>query len=271
MNLYALLRNRVADGEPIRIGVVGAGKFGTMFLAQARTTPGMHVVAVADLAESRARWALSEAGFEEKRSSARSVADAFASGTTHITEDAEVLISAEGIDVVVEATGSPSAGIRHALLSFGHGCHVIMVNVEANALAGPLLARRAREAGVVYSLAYGDQPALMCEMVDWARATGFEVVCAGKGTKYLPEYYASTPDTVWEHYGFTDEQVESGGSTRGCSTPSSTEPSPPSRWPPSPTPPDSPRPPRDWRFRPQGRTSWPRSAGPGRTVGASTT
>jgi predicted homoserine dehydrogenase-like protein len=141
MNLYALLRNRVAEGEPIRIGVIGAGKFGTMFLAQARTTPGMHVVAVADLAESRARRALSEAGFEEKRSSARSVADAFASGATHVTEDAEVLISAEGIDVVVEATGSPSAGIRHALLSFGHGCHVIMVNVEADALAGPLLAR----------------------------------------------------------------------------------------------------------------------------------
>jgi predicted homoserine dehydrogenase-like protein len=211
MNLYALLRNRAADGEPIRVGVIGAGKFGTMFLAQARTTPGMHVVAIADLAESRARRALSEAGFEEKRSSARSVADAFASGTTHVTEDAEVLISAEDIDVVVEATGSPSAGVRHALLSFSHGCHVIMVNVEADALAGPLLAHRAQDAGVVYSLAYGDQPAIICEMVDWARATGFEVVCAGKGTKYLPEYHTSTPDTVWEHYGFTDEQVESGG------------------------------------------------------------
>jgi predicted homoserine dehydrogenase-like protein len=86
-----------------------------------------------------------------------------------------------------------------------------MVNVEADALVGPLLARRAQEAGVVYSLAYGDQPAIICEMVDWARATGFEVVCAGKGTKYLPEYHTSTPDTVWEHYGFTDEQVESGG------------------------------------------------------------
>jgi predicted homoserine dehydrogenase-like protein len=117
----------------------------------------------------------------------------------------------QDIDVAVEATGSPSAGVRHALLSFGHGCHVIMINVEADALVGPLLARRAQEAGVVYSLAYGDQPAIICEMVDWARATGLEVVCAGKGTKYLPEYHASTPDTVWEHYGFTDEQVESGG------------------------------------------------------------
>ena len=91
-----------------------------------------------------------------------------------------------------------------------HGKHVVMVNVEADALAGPLLAQRAREAGIVYSLAYGDQPALICEMVDWCRAAGFEVVAAGKGTKYLPAYHASTPDTVWPHYGFTPETVAAG-------------------------------------------------------------
>src|SRR5690606_25067532 len=91
------------------------------------------------------------------------------------------------------------------------GRHVVMVNVEADALAGPLLAERARAAGVVYSLAYGDQPALVCEMVDWARAAGFEVVAAGKGTKYLPAYHASTPETVWGHYGLTAEQAKAGG------------------------------------------------------------
>ncbi len=211
MNLHTLLRGRAVDGEPIRVGVIGAGKFGTMFLAQARTTPGMHVVAVADLAGPRARRALGEAGFERGRASATSFADALASGATYVTEDAEALISAPGVEVVVEATGSPAAGARHALLCFDHGRHVVMVNVEADALVGPLLARRAREAGVVYSLAYGDQPAIICEMVDWARATGFEVVCAGKGTKYLPEYHGSTPETVWGHYGFTEEQVEKGG------------------------------------------------------------
>ena len=85
-----------------------------------------------------------------------------------------------------------------------------MVNVEADALAGPLLAQRAREAGIVYSLAYGDQPALICEMVDWCRTAGFEVVAAGKGTKYLPVYHASTPATVWPHYGFSPEMVAAG-------------------------------------------------------------
>lgn len=210
MNLYTLLRQRAADRRPVRVGLIGAGKFGAMFLAQARVTTGMQVMGVADLAVPRAREALRNTGWEEERISAASFAEAAKSGTTHVTEDAEALIAADGIDVVVEATGDPVVGIRHALRCFDHGRHIVMVNVEADALAGPLLARRAEEAGVVYSLAYGDQPALICEMVDWARATGFEVVCAGKGTKYLPEYHSSTPDTVWEHYGFTTEQVENG-------------------------------------------------------------
>jgi predicted homoserine dehydrogenase-like protein len=120
------------------------------------------------------------------------------------------LIESPQIEIVIDATGSPSAGIRHALACCEHGKHIVMVNVEADALAGPLLARRAEAAGIVYSLAYGDQPALICEMVDWARSAGFEVVAAGKGTKYLPAYHASTPDTVWKHYGFTPEILAQG-------------------------------------------------------------
>jgi predicted homoserine dehydrogenase-like protein len=112
--------------------------------------------------------------------------------------------------VVIDATGSPSAGIAHVLACCTHKKHIVMVNVEADALAGPLLAKRANDAGIVYSLAYGDQPALICEMVDWARTAGFDVVAAGKGTKYLPEYHASTPDTVWGYYGFTPEMVAGG-------------------------------------------------------------
>jgi predicted homoserine dehydrogenase-like protein len=85
------------------------------------------------------------------------------------------------------------------------GKHVVMVNVETDALLGKALATKAREKGLVYSLAYGDQPAILCEMVDWARTIGVEVVCAGKGTRYQPEYHYSTPDTVWEHFGISEE------------------------------------------------------------------
>lgn len=207
MNLHRLLQRRAQERRPVRVGLIGAGKFGSMFLAQARRTPGLHVVVIADLSLQRAHDSLARVGWDPERASARSVEDAAGNGTTYLTEDAPALIASDGVEVVIDATGSPAAGIRYALACSRYGKHLVSVNVEADALAGPLLARRARAAGVVYSLAYGDQPALICELVDWARACGFEVVCAGKGTKYLPAYHASTPETVWEIFGFTAEQV----------------------------------------------------------------
>ncbi|MEP7181475.1 MAG: Gfo/Idh/MocA family oxidoreductase [Betaproteobacteria bacterium] len=210
MNLHWMLQQRAADGRPLRVGLIGAGKFGAMYLAQAKHTPGIHVTGIADLAPDRAKASLARTGWAPQRYAARSFADAAKTGATFVTDDAAALIAAPEVEIVIDATGNPAAGIRHVLLCCTHGKHVVMVNVEADALAGPLLARRAREAGIVYSLAYGDQPALICEMVDWCRAAGFEVVAAGKGTKYLPEYHASTPDTVWPYYGFTPEIVAAG-------------------------------------------------------------
>ena len=210
MNLHALLNKRAAAGRPVRVGLIGAGKFGSMFLAQALTTPGMHVAAVADLRRDRAAAALTRVGWKAAQFAASSLPDAVAKGTTWLTEDSMSMIAGDGIEVIIDATGSPPAGIAHARAAFKAGKHVVMVNVEADALAGPMLAREAEKAGVVYSLAYGDQPALIAEMVDWARASGFEVTAAGKGTKYLPVYHASTPETVWGHYGFSASQVASG-------------------------------------------------------------
>ena len=210
MNLHALLQQRAAAGRPLRVALVGAGKFGSMFLSQARRTPGLHVVAVCDLAPARARASLARVGWPAAQYAATSLAAARRDGGTCITDDTAAAIADDAVEIVIDATGSPAAGIRHALAAIAQRKHIVMVNVEADALAGPLLARRAREAGVVYSLAYGDQPALICEMVDWARAAGFEVIAAGKGTKYLPAYHHSTPDTVWGHYGFTPEMVANG-------------------------------------------------------------
>jgi predicted homoserine dehydrogenase-like protein len=198
VNLHTKLTEREAAGRPVTIGVIGAGKFGTMFLAQTRLTTGMHVVGVADLDVARARSQLKTAGWPAEAYAAASLTDAHKRRATFITADAEVLIADPRIEVIVEATGVPGAGIHHALKAIEHGKHIVMVNVEADAVAGPLLARRAKAAGVVYSLAWGDQPALICEHVDWARAAGFKVICAGKGTRYHPTYHQSTPDTLWE-------------------------------------------------------------------------
>ncbi|MGQ9927998.1 MAG: NAD(P)H-dependent oxidoreductase [Chloroflexaceae bacterium] len=206
-DLLSLLAARAEAGRPLRIGLIGAGEFGAMFLAQARRVPGLHVLGVVDLVPARARSALLRAGWPEARFAAASLAEALATGGTHVGDDAAALIAAAGLEVIVEATGAPAAGIAHCLLAIDYHRHIVMVNLEADALAGPILARRAAEAGVVYSLAYGDQPALIAELVEWARVSGFEVICAGKGTRYLPAYYSSTPETVWEHYGLTPEQV----------------------------------------------------------------
>ncbi len=204
-----MLLRRETDENPVRVGVIGAGKFGSMYLSQARRTPGIHVLGIADLDPARAGAALAHIDWPQAQYAAKSLDAARRDRTTFITDGAAALIGA--VDVVIDATGSPAAGIRHALLACEHGTHIIMVNVEADVLAGPLLAERAASAGIVYSMAYGDQPALICEIVDWARTCGLKVVCAGKGTKYLPAFHASTPDTVWDYYGLSAQQAAEGG------------------------------------------------------------
>jgi predicted homoserine dehydrogenase-like protein len=211
MNLYAMLQQRAAQSRPLRVGVIGAGKFAAMYLAQVPKTPGVHVLGIADLAPANARANLQRVGWEPERYAAPSLAAALAQGGTHVGEDWEALVAHPAIDIVIEATGNPVAAVTHALAAFRHGKHVVMVTVEADAFCGPLLARRAAEAGVVYSLAYGDQPALICDLVDWARAAGFSVVAAGRGHKWLPHFAQSTPETVWGYYGLSPEQARIGG------------------------------------------------------------
>jgi predicted homoserine dehydrogenase-like protein len=162
--------------------------------------PGLAIVAIADLKPDAVRDRLGQIGWARERIAA-----------VAIGEDAADVVARDDVEVVIEATGDPLAGLAHGEAVIAAGKHLVMVNVEADVLAGPALAAKARAAGVVYSLAYGDQPALIAEQVDWARAAGFEVAAAGKGTKYLPEYHASTPDTVWQHYGLTATEAHAAG------------------------------------------------------------
>ncbi|OED39903.1 flagellar biosynthesis protein FlgA [Chromatiales bacterium (ex Bugula neritina AB1)] len=200
MYLYNELLARADTNKPVRTGLIGAGKFGSMFLSQVPTTPGLEVTCIADLNPAQAQQTCRNVGWSEARIDA-----------VHFTDDAGRMMESGKIDVMVEATGNPAAGIAHAREAIRNGLHIVMVNVEADVLAGALLAREARQAEVVYSMAYGDQPALTCELVEWARSTGFEVIAAGKGTKYLPAYHASTPDSVWDHYGLSNEEAAKAG------------------------------------------------------------
>ena len=161
MNLQAMLAARVAAGKPVRVGLIGAGKFGSMFLAQVPSIAGIEAAVIADLDTERAKAACRNVGWDEARIA-----------RTRFTERGRDAINDERVEVVIEATGNPIAGIAHAIEAIDAKKHIVMVNVEADALAGGYLAAKARAANVVYSMAYGDQPALISEMVDWARSAG---------------------------------------------------------------------------------------------------
>ncbi|MFT3954721.1 MAG: Gfo/Idh/MocA family oxidoreductase [Piscinibacter sp.] len=211
MNLHAKLLQRQAEGRPVRIGLIGAGKFGSMYLAQVPRTPGVHLVGIADLSPATAQTNLARVGWEAQRTQAGSLAEALKTGATHVGDDWQALVRHPAIDVIVECTGNPIAAVDHCLAAFDNRKHVVNVTVEADAFCGALLAKKAAEAGVVYSMAFGDQPALICDLVDWARTCGFPVVAAGRGHKWLPHFSESTPETVWGHYGLTPEQAKRGG------------------------------------------------------------
>jgi predicted homoserine dehydrogenase-like protein len=208
VNLHSKLKQLQ---RPLRVGLIGAGKFAAMYVAQVPKTPGVHLVGIADIAPDSARQNLERVGWKPEQYGAASLDAALKEKRTHLSDNWESLVAHPAIDIVIEATGNPPAAVEHVLSCFRNKKHVVMVTVEADAICGPLLARKAAEVGVVYSLAYGDQPALICELVDWARAAGFPVVAAGRGHKWLPHYAQSTPETVWGYYGLTPEQAKRGG------------------------------------------------------------
>jgi hypothetical protein len=211
MSLHAQLQRRQADGKPIRIGLIGAGKFGSMYLAQIPRTPGVHLVGIADLSPDGARRNLARVGWSDAQTRAASLDAAVKTGATHIGEDWKALVSHPAIDIVVECTGHPIAAVEHCLFAYANGKHVVNVTVEADAFCGPLLAKKAAEAGVVYSLAFGDQPALICDLVDWARTCGFPVTPPGAATSGCRTSANRRPRPVWGNYGLTPEQAERGG------------------------------------------------------------
>ncbi len=211
MSLYTQLQQRAADHKPIRVGLIGAGKFGSMYLAQVVRTPGVHLVAIADLNPTAAKKNLARVGWTAQQSAATSAQAALRDGKPGSPTTGKRWSNCREIDDRRRMHRLAGACGRHILAAIAEHKHVVNVTVEADAFCGPLLARRAAEAGVVYSLAYGDQPAMICDLVDWARTCGFPVVAAGRGHKWLPAYAQSTPDTVWQHWGLTPEQAERGG------------------------------------------------------------
>lgn len=213
MDVYHLLEQREAAGRPIRIGLIGAGIYGSMFLAQLRLTPGMKLVGVAKLDIQKAKNRCIKAGWPEESIYIAASTSAINGGSRKnkiaLTDDSTRLIEAD-VDIILEVTGIPEVGTRHAWTALEAGKHVVMVTVEADALVGKALKQLADRNGLVYSLGYGDEPACLCEQVDWVRTAGFEVVSVGECISWKPEKPYFTPETGWKYYGLSEEQVASG-------------------------------------------------------------
>lgn len=211
MSFQAKLEELYEQGKPARVGLIGTGKFGTMYVSQVRKVKGVHLVGIAELDPNRAYKAMERTMWPAEQYSAKTLEEAYNTGKTCVIDDADELIASPFIDIIIDCTGNAEMGVETDLKCIKYGKSIVNVNVEADVLAGPVIAKKAKEAGVIYSLAWGDQPAEIVDMVDWARTSGFEVVCAGKGTRFQPEYHQSTPDTVWDYYGLTAEHAAKSG------------------------------------------------------------
>lgn len=208
--MYKRLLALDEENMPLRVAVIGCGRFGSMVAAQVLRAPGMDLSVVCDLDVERGlevlRLSGRDPGDARVTSKVGEANDAMDAGAIVVTGEPGVAVHSE-VDVVVEATGNPDAGARHIYQAIMAGKHVVNVTVEADVLVGHLLKGMAGRAGVVYSLVYGDQPGNIDELYDWAVSAGFEVVAAGKGTRYLPEFRIGRPEEALARYGLTDEEA----------------------------------------------------------------
>lgn len=191
------LKERERQGRPIRVGLVGAGQMGSEIATQVGEMVGMEIAVIVDVTMERAA-----AGYEAYRvkppfvetNSIDEAEAAVAGGKSVATTDYRIATALSSVDAVIDATGSTEMGAKVALETINNGKHIIMMSVECDITIGPILRRLADNAGVVYSLAAGDEPAAIIELYRFADALGFEVVAAGKGKNNPLNIYA-TPET----------------------------------------------------------------------------
>ena len=193
MYLYSKLESLTKD---ISIAFIGCGKFISMFLSQFNQLQKIKIDSIVDLNIDRAKQNCKNSGLSDQTIQ-----------QINYSKSLDEILNRE-IDIFIEATGNPLVGTKHAVKIINNKKNIIMVNVEADILCGKYLSDLAIKNNVIYSMAYGDQPSLIMEQIEWARLNGFHVTCAGKGTKYHPSFEYSTPDTVWGHYGLTKERAE---------------------------------------------------------------
>ena len=207
------LAARQAAGRPVRVAMVGAGVTGrTVALTLLTPVPGIHLAAIANRTAANAERAYAEAGVTAHRrvGSRRELEAAIAKGEHAVAEDADLVCTADGIDLLVEVTGTLEHAARVTDLAIANGKHVVLVNAELDSLVGPILKARADAAGVVLTNTDGDEPGVAMTLLRYLRGLGLRPVAAGN-LKGLVDHYR-TPETqraFAEKYGQDARKVTS--------------------------------------------------------------
>jgi len=197
MNYHALLSQ---TGQIVRTALIGAGEFGRTLLSQSQTIDNLHVCLVCDRDLQAARDACRRAGIPDDMIA---VCDSPVSARKNLDNGRRVLVEDSAlvmelpVDIVVEASGNPEAGAGNAAAAIASGKHVAMATKEADSVVGPLLHRRARSAGLIYTPVDGDQPSLLLGLLSWSHTLGLEVVAAGKSSEYDFVYAPDSETVSW--------------------------------------------------------------------------
>jgi len=191
--MNGLLTRLKALDDSIKVGIVGIGSIGRGMTLQAKLTPGIECVAIADIIVERAIEMAEYLGQDyQVVGSPNEMHDAIQKGRLAICEDGDLVASCETIDVFIEATNSVSAGGQHALTAIEHGKHIVMMNYESDLMFGPYLMEQAEKRGLVYTVCDGDQPTVLRHLIDEMEFMGFELVMAGNIKGYLDRYVDPT-------------------------------------------------------------------------------
>jgi predicted homoserine dehydrogenase-like protein len=196
MLIDTALQERERSGKLVRVGVIGAGPAGRAIALQLATPPpGIRLAAIVNRTPEHGERAFREAGVTEWRrpDSARDAKLAINRGIPILTDDASLVTECDGVDVIIEATGTIEYATAVVLAAFDHGKHVVLVNAELDSLLGPILKVRADRAGVVITHTDGEEPGVAMTLLRYLRATGLRPVAAGN-LKGMVDHYR-TPET----------------------------------------------------------------------------
>lgn len=196
------LKDLEEKNKPIKVGIIGAGQMGRGLISQLYKMKGMTPSVVCDLDVNKVLHAFSKSNIHEGdyviTNNLSQANDAIKKGKIVVSEDKQIASFVEATDCVVDATGFTDIGAEIAVDTINNGKNIVMLDVEADVVVGPILKKKADKAGVIYTGSAGDEPGAVKEMFDFSEALGFDIKVIGKGKNNEVDY-SCTPDSIRDY------------------------------------------------------------------------